>query len=167
MIGPGIGIGLAWHVFTGDGVVWHNGATGGYRSWCGFRKDRGWGVALLTNSRPYAADMLGMRLMQIAGGETPRPLRLPALAPPAGAMDEYPGRYGLAPGVVMTIRRDGDTLRAAIDGQPSHRIWPQGGDRFFYRIVPATVEFRRDASGAVTGLVLEQGGTSMVAPALP
>jgi serine-type D-Ala-D-Ala carboxypeptidase/endopeptidase len=42
-------IGLAWFT-TKTGVIWHNGGTGGYRSFLGFNADRNIGVVILSNS---------------------------------------------------------------------------------------------------------------------
>lgn len=46
-------IGLFWQLSTtkkGDLFVWHNGATGGFSSFCGFIKERNIGVVLLSNA---------------------------------------------------------------------------------------------------------------------
>jgi tetratricopeptide (TPR) repeat protein len=43
-------------------VIWHNGGTGGYRTFCGFVKETGKGVVVLTNS-DKGADDIGMRLL--------------------------------------------------------------------------------------------------------
>jgi CubicO group peptidase (beta-lactamase class C family) len=46
-------VGLGWHVFSAfghDAAVWHNGGTGGYRSWIGFDPDTRRGAVVLANS---------------------------------------------------------------------------------------------------------------------
>ncbi len=45
-------VGLGWHqtVSSGIEIIWHNGGTGGYRSFAGFTKDGKRGVVVLTNS---------------------------------------------------------------------------------------------------------------------
>jgi CubicO group peptidase (beta-lactamase class C family) len=57
-------VGLGWHIASGkDGdVVWHNGGTGGYRTFAGFVKEKGVGVVVLTNSNE-GADDLGFHLL--------------------------------------------------------------------------------------------------------
>jgi serine-type D-Ala-D-Ala carboxypeptidase/endopeptidase len=42
-------IGLAW-ITTDNGVVWHNGQTGGYRSFLGFTANGRQGVVILSNT---------------------------------------------------------------------------------------------------------------------
>ena len=61
---PGLSVGLAWHI-RGSGdqtIVWHNGGTGGYRTWMGFDAKRGTAAVVLTNST-HGADDLGMDLL--------------------------------------------------------------------------------------------------------
>ena len=61
---PGLSVGLGWHIRDADGqtIVWHNGGTGGYRTWMGFDAKRGTAAVVLTNSA-HGADDLGMALL--------------------------------------------------------------------------------------------------------
>lgn len=56
--------GLAWFITKGaeGDVIWHNGGTGGYRTFAGFVKETGKGVVVLTNS-DKGADDIGMHLL--------------------------------------------------------------------------------------------------------
>ncbi|MDH4351921.1 MAG: serine hydrolase, partial [Gemmatimonadota bacterium] len=58
-------VALAWHVRQGQGgpTIWHNGGTGGYRTFTGFREDGSRGVVVLTNSSPDGADDIGFHLL--------------------------------------------------------------------------------------------------------
>jgi hypothetical protein len=42
--------------------------------------------------------------------------------------------------------------------QPAFELFPDGENSFVLRVVNAKVSFVKDASGAVTGLVINQGG---------
>ncbi len=57
-------VGLGWHQTVSDGaeIVWHNGGTGGYRSFAGFLKDGQKGVVVLTNS-VIGVDDIGLHLL--------------------------------------------------------------------------------------------------------
>lgn len=57
-------VGLGWHIAPGSegDVIWHNGGTGGYRTFAGFVKETGKGVVVLTNSTK-GADDLGFHLL--------------------------------------------------------------------------------------------------------
>ena len=58
-------IGMNWIIRRLDGreVVWHNGGTGGYRTWLGFDKNKGLAAIVLTNSS-HGADDLGFELLK-------------------------------------------------------------------------------------------------------
>jgi D-alanyl-D-alanine-carboxypeptidase/D-alanyl-D-alanine-endopeptidase len=62
-------IGLAW-LTTDKGIVWHNGATGGYRSFLGFTADGRRGVVIITNTA-VEADDLGFATLDAAAPLTP------------------------------------------------------------------------------------------------
>lgn len=60
--GASMKIGLGWHLFPD--VVWHNGGTGGYRSFAGFNRKTGTAVVVLANSTSDT-DMLGFSLLNL------------------------------------------------------------------------------------------------------
>jgi serine-type D-Ala-D-Ala carboxypeptidase/endopeptidase len=57
-------VGLGWHIAKGKfgDVIWHNGGTGGYRTFAGFVKETSTGVVVLTNSSA-GADDIGFHLL--------------------------------------------------------------------------------------------------------
>ena len=57
-------VGLGWHIAKGTkgDIVWHNGGTGGYRSFAGFVKELNAGVVILTNS-DVSVDEIGFSLL--------------------------------------------------------------------------------------------------------
>jgi serine-type D-Ala-D-Ala carboxypeptidase/endopeptidase len=57
-------IGMGWHIrrLNDRDVVWHNGGTGGYRTWMGFDKSRKVAAIVLTNSA-IGNDDLGFELV--------------------------------------------------------------------------------------------------------
>ena len=74
----GLAIGLAWirerRDELGQTVIWHNGGTGGFRSFLGFTEDRRFGVVVLSNSS-VSVDPLGWRLLEAmarSSGSGPR-----------------------------------------------------------------------------------------------
>jgi CubicO group peptidase (beta-lactamase class C family) len=58
-------IGMNWIIrrLNGQDVIWHNGGTGGYRTWLGFDKQQGLAAVVLTNSG-HGADDLGFELLK-------------------------------------------------------------------------------------------------------
>jgi hypothetical protein len=60
-------VGLGWHISKGaeGDIIWHNGGTGGYRTFAGFVQETGKGVVVLTNS-DKGADDIGFHLLNSA-----------------------------------------------------------------------------------------------------
>ncbi|MBN1341889.1 MAG: serine hydrolase [Phycisphaerae bacterium] len=161
---PGMDIALGWHVFTkfGTEIIWHNGGTGGYRSFCGFVPKTKTGVLILSNSTDDPDD-LGLHALQ---SKYPLKTVRKTTTATAGNLDDYVGYYQLQQDVVFTVRREGDQLMVRLTGQPEVPVYPEAKDKFFYKIVDAQITFRRDDKGKVDRLVLHQGGIDQTAAKL-
>jgi D-alanyl-D-alanine-carboxypeptidase/D-alanyl-D-alanine-endopeptidase len=64
---PGMDVALAWHISTSPlgEVIWHNGGTGGYRTFIGFDPKAGVGVVVLSNVENQAGpDDIGFHILQ-------------------------------------------------------------------------------------------------------
>ncbi|GAB3539745.1 serine hydrolase [Spirosoma fluminis] len=59
-------IGLGWHIINRTGWLWHNGGTGGFRSFIGFNPANKTGVVILTNSVSVPLDGLDWKLIKAA-----------------------------------------------------------------------------------------------------
>jgi D-alanyl-D-alanine-carboxypeptidase/D-alanyl-D-alanine-endopeptidase len=82
---PGLEIALGWHILTRDGaeIVWHNGGTGGFRSFVGFVPGSRIGVVVLSNAETEkGVDDIGMHLL-----DAKAPLAEPAVARREAAVD--------------------------------------------------------------------------------
>ena len=81
----------------------------------------------------------------------------------AAVLDGCVGRYGIAqaPGVNLTVTREGAQLFAQITGQPKAEIVAKSATEFFYTLVDAQLTFERDAQGKATALVLHQMGRDL------
>ena len=57
-------VGLGWHISDNGKtqIIWHNGGTGGYRTFCGFIKDKKIGVVVLSNMN-ISTDDIGFHLL--------------------------------------------------------------------------------------------------------
>ncbi len=166
---PQARIGLNWisRYTATDTIVWHNGGTGGYRSFAGVKPSQRVGVVVLTNSGGAGADDIGYHLLDPSLPLTPAPApvkqRVAITVAPA-ILAKYVGQYQLAPDVVFDVALSGDTLSALLTGQPRFRIWPETESDFFYKEVDAQLKFVFDAQGKVTGLILFQNGQQATAP---
>lgn len=163
-----LGIGLNWisrHV-GGDTIVWHNGGTGGYRTFLGLLPSRKMAVVVLTNSGGEGADDLGMHLLDPTIPLIPKPAprkEYAAIELPEATLARYVGTYAFAPSFALEVTVDGGALWAQATGQSRFRLWPFAETEFFVKEVDAQVTFVRDAQGKVTSLVLHQNGQNPTA----
>jgi len=75
---------------------------------------------------------------------------------------KFVGVFDLAPTFAITFAVDGDTLTGQGTGQPAFSLMytgvKDGHPRFFVAQVGAEIEFVPDAGGAITSMILHQGG---------
>jgi D-alanyl-D-alanine carboxypeptidase len=83
---------------------------------------------------------------------------LKAVAVDPAVLKTYAGEYELAPGFILTVTVEGDRIMTQATGQQKVEIFPSSPTEFFLKVVDAQITFVKDASGAVTQLVLHQGG---------
>jgi CubicO group peptidase (beta-lactamase class C family) len=171
---PNMEIGLGWHIARSNGktIVWHNGGTGGYRTFMGFDPDARAGVVLLTNAASAAGpDDIGRHLLDstsplLAAGSPvlAQPKSRTQIALDPAVFDRYVGRYQLAPAVFFTITRDGERFLAQLTGQAAYEVFAEGERDFFYKVVDAQLTFETDAQGKAVALMLNQNGIKQRAP---
>lgn len=158
---PGLEIALGWHILTADGkeIIWHNGGTGGYRSFIGFDPKAGIGVVALSNtSTPVGVDDIGRHLLDANAPLAQPPKTHTEVSIDPKLFDSYIGNYELAPNFVITITRDGDQLFGQATNQPKFQLFPEGERDFFLKVVDAQITFVTDSQGKATELILHQGG---------
>ena len=154
---PGMRIGLGWVIRSGHGreLHWHNGGTGGYRSFLGFDLESQTGVVVLSNSGD-SVDDLGFHLLDSRYRLVVPPALRTVVGVDPAIYDDYVGRYELAENLVFTVTRQGDGLYVEITGQPRFQVFPESEARYFYRVVDAQITFGRGEDGSVDHLVLHQ-----------
>jgi CubicO group peptidase (beta-lactamase class C family) len=146
-------IGYGWHIRDND-IIWHNGGTGGFRSFAGFSKSKNKAVVVLTNSNT-GADDLGFHLLdsnyELKELKRPFPVAEEILK-------QYVGRYELAPNFLITVTYEGGQLAVQATNQPKATIYPESETKFYLKVVDARVEFVRDENQRVSKLILYQNG---------
>lgn len=165
---PGLEVALAWHIITANGktIVWHNGGTGGYRTYFGFDPEARTGVVVLMNASSLAGpDDIGRHILN---PQNPLlPANSPALVQPKPrteislsptTFDRYVGRYDFSPTASLTVTRDGDRFMAQLAGQGAAQIYAETEKDFFYKVVDAQLTFETAADGKVVAVVLHQNG---------
>jgi serine-type D-Ala-D-Ala carboxypeptidase/endopeptidase len=172
-IGGHLAIGLGWHLLRRPAgtVVWHNGSTGGFRTFAAYdRQQRGAVVVLSNLSTSGGVDDIGLHLIAGTpllppGSPEVTPTRPRAQVSVSGrVLDQYVGDYELAPEVILNVGRDGGQLNAQLTGQPRFPVYPESERVFFYKVVEATLHFEADAERKATAVVLHQNGRETRAP---
>lgn len=165
----GLAIALGWHVLNHHEteIIFHDGGTGGFRSFLGFVKQKRFGVVVLSNSENDVND-IGLHLLE------PRyplakhhPLRQRQAIPiNPNLFDRYVGRYEIAPDFILTITEEHDRLYAQATGQSQIELFAETETQFFITEVDAQITFIRDLQGYVKHLILHQAGQDITAPKL-
>ncbi len=162
-------VALGWHINKRHEteIIWHNGGTGGYRTFTGFDPTKRAAVVVLSNSG-WGQDDIGMHILESK-------FELQKFAPPkeraeikvdAKIFEAYVGEYQLAANFKLTVTKDEDKLFAQATDQPRFQVFAESETKYFYKVVDAQITFVRDDKGQVTQLILHQGGQNMPAKKL-
>lgn len=157
-----MGVAMGWHIKKGDhgDVVWHNGGTGGYRTFAGFVKETGIGVVLLTNSST-GSDDIGFYLLDPSSELADLKPKSDAVDVPESILEQYVGNYELSPEFIITVTKEGKQLFGQPTGQERLEIYPENDTLFYLTVVPAKISFQLK-DGVVESLTLIQGGQETV-----
>lgn len=151
---PEMRIGLAWHILSrgGNEIVWHNGGTGGYRSFVGFDKKRKKSVVILAN-QSLDLDDIGFYLL--GAGQLQKTVDVAA-----EILDKYVGEYQITPNLILAITREGKRLFVQPIGQAKIQIFAESETEFVIKQVGAKIKFNKNEKGEVTSLTFSQAGSS-------
>tara|TARA_R110002096_G_scaffold143328_4_gene299240 strand:+ start:6960 stop:8615 length:1656 start_codon:yes stop_codon:yes gene_type:complete len=165
--GPNMKIGLHWFVKTEHGhtIVWHNGGTGGYRTFVAFDPDRKIGVVVLENSS-HGSDDIGFHLLDNESPLAEAPTVHKEVTVASDILATYVGVYELNPSFHLNITLADGALYSQATNQQMVPIFAKSETEFFLKVVEAQVAFVRDSEQGVTGLVLNQGGATINAKRL-
>ena len=174
-------IGLGWLLNSADGreIAWHNGGTGGFRSFVGYDPEARIGVVVLSNASTAAGvDDIGLHLLNpkapLANPEPPKQRTEIPIDPKL--LDNYTGRYQVTPNLIFEITRDGDRLfaqgfaqaAAQATGQPmalrKFELFAEGEKNFFAKVADNQITFETGPEGRATSLILHRAGRDMTAP---
>src|SRR5262249_40245180 len=142
-----------------NGVVWHNGGTGGYRSFIGFDPDTHRGAVVLANG---ASDVDDIGLYLIGTSEELEEFKIPlqreVVHLDAETLDRYVGRYKFKGSAdILAITRKGDRLFANEAGT-RYQILPESEREFFFTAADAQLTFVERPDGATTQVISHQDG---------
>ena len=161
----GLGWGLYWTSY-GE-AFFKEGHDDGWRNYA-VCFDRGWsGVVIMTNSSNgegiYQQVLEGVLANSLTPLEWEGLERGPAIehkrvSVSAEVLNRYAGRYGVAPNMVMTIRREGDHLAAQSGNGAAVELFAESEKQFFTKSGDVVLTFEVDGRGRATGIVLHADG---------
>jgi len=148
-------------------IWWHNGGTGGFRSFAAFDPSRNAAIIVLSNSS-QTVDDIGAHLFNPAV-----PIVMPARPPrntvalTSAALDRVVGAYPLTPATVLAITREGDSLYVQATGQPKLRLVALADNHFIALAANAELVFDISEPGVAKHVTLRQNGSMATAPRSP
>ena len=162
---PGNRIGLGWHVVDvfGSTQTWHNGGTGGFRTFIGLDQAKHHGVVVLSNSTINPDDIafhLLVPQIPLEGAAPPPKARVEVAVDPY-KLSPYVGVYELAPNFQLAITLEGGSLFGQATGQTRLQLHPESETEFFLKDIDAQVTFVKDSTGKVNQLILHQNGANI------
>jgi len=159
-------IALGWIVAPQNGteIIWHNGGTGGYRTFIGYDAKARVGVVVLSNSGSGAGmDDIGLHLLNpknpLLHGDKLKVLKdRPEISLDPKLVDAYAGRYLFPDKDIWTFRREGNCMVMSHPTEPDAEVCPESELSFFFKVADTQVVFERDRQGRATGLVVHTAG---------
>jgi D-alanyl-D-alanine-carboxypeptidase/D-alanyl-D-alanine-endopeptidase len=73
-------------------------------------------------------------------------------------LQKYAGSYQVSADMTVTITAEAGHLLAELPGQPKFELFPTSETEFFAKIADVKLHFEVGADGAVTELVIHEGG---------
>ncbi len=157
--------GLAVTAVDGRRRISHSGGIEGFNTSLAYYPESKVVVVALANLNGPAADQIAAQLGKSAHGE---PVVLTSerkeITLPPQVLERYAGSYALRPGLDMVVTVEDGRLMTQLGPQPKVPIFPESATSFFAKVVDAQIEFKMDAAGKVTALVLRQGPANLEAP---
>ncbi len=141
-----------------DGNINLRGRTEGYTSFLIVYPYRGQGAVVMTNSSNggLLTEEILRAISAAYGWPHFKPAERPLLRLDPSVYKQYVGRYEISPDYILDVRSQDYYLVITPTGQAPTKFYVQS-ETLFFSIDPYTrVQFRRDESGKVSGLVLWQ-----------
>ena len=168
-------IGLGWFIFPTDGreIANHDGGTGGFCSYVGYDPKERIGVVVLSNAfTPSGVVDIGLHLLNpkwpLANPEPPKQRTEIPMDPKL--LDNYTGRYQLAPNLIFEVTRDGDRLFGQTFAQatagPKFELFAESEKTFFAKVSNNQITFETGPEDRAMSLILHRAGRDMPAPRL-
>jgi len=158
--------GFGWQIdeYHGHRLIHHGGAWQGFTTQISRYVDDKLTVIVMTNLAGARPGKIERGIAALYDADL-KPAEHKAVPIEAKVFDAYTGGYEIEPGYVATISREGDRFWVKFPGgSPPMEIFAESDTTFFVKGEEIQFTFVRDASGAVTHLLLDQVGSQLKAP---
>jgi CubicO group peptidase (beta-lactamase class C family) len=154
--------------YKGQAQFGHDGADAGYRSFMCYFPKQDYGFIVLSNAAEFNPGKLAYAMADIYLANQ---LREDKPSKPVGEtadtksykadeklLDQYVGDYQLAPGFVLSFKREGDRFLGQATGQPQFELFASSDTTFLLKVVDARVTFHKPVNSKAMRLTLHQNG---------
>jgi CubicO group peptidase (beta-lactamase class C family) len=171
---PMMNYGYGWIMgeYRGLKTISHGGGLHGWSAFLVRYPDQNMTIVALHNSMPPVPDLSPNAVAELAADAflweemKSRPkYEIDESVDPTTFAD-YVGRYDMM-GAVMDVALESGQLTAQLTGQPRFPIFPMGGDKFFWKVVDAQIQFQKDEKGKIVSARHSQGGMNFSLKRLP
>ena len=156
--------GYGWSIDTLYGKVTysHGGGIHGFTSYLLRFPGEKLVIILLDNSGggklgPMGKDLAAM----VLGKPYTKPVTTSEVKLDEKVLQQYVGEYELTPTFKIVVTLENGQLKAQATNQPQFDIYAEKEDLFFLKVVEAKIEFEKDETGKISGLILHQGGQKL------
>jgi CubicO group peptidase (beta-lactamase class C family) len=166
--------GYGWMIsdFRGTTEIAHGGGLHGFISYLSRIKEEDLTIVTLTNSTPtmdglnpnttsavFAQYVLWEKLDNKKSNKT--------VEIDKNKLNDFVGRYDYGNSMVLTVTQADDKLFAQMSGQNQFELFPSAEDEFYWKVVEAKIQFKRDGTGKVVHGIHFQGGRELKVLKLP
>lgn len=149
---------------NGKKLLAHGGLTFGYSSYLGRVDQDDISIIILNNIVNTSINDIAKDIMNLLYN---KPYKLPEIIKEVTLsheiLNKYIGSYQIAPQVLVAITIENGQLFGQATGQNKILLTAQKEDYFFIKGADVQIEFRKDSSGAVSELLLTDGGKEIFA----
>ncbi len=153
----GYGVGIAQQF--GRRLIGHGGGVEGFSSYLGHYPDEKLCIIVLSNLEEINTAGLAKDLAAIVFAEdykTPRRPTVSGIDP--DILSACEGQYQLAPGIILTIQHQGETLLVQASGGSKAIFHHESENAFFRKPADDKIVFHKNNKGQITHLTLRYGG---------
>lgn len=154
------GLGTFIKKIGGNTYFSHGGANEGFRSFYIANLEKGDGVIVMINSNNNAIipEIVNSVAAVYNWEDYYKPVIRPTVSVPVDVLESYIGVYEVTPGFSITIALNKYGLTAQATNQPAFKMFAESQNKFFLKVVDASIEFFKNDDGNVSKLALKQNG---------